>query len=51
MYLCEECELGIVMQQDGTPVRACDHTNAGILAVMSSTLSGGGGMEQTVEAA
>ena len=43
MYRCKECNLAVIVA-DGTIIRACTHDDAGIVAELSATMHGSGGV-------
>lgn len=43
MYRCAECNLAVIVA-DGTIIRACRHSDAAVVADMSATMNGTGGV-------
>jgi len=45
MYMCSECNLGVILTQDGQFIRACNHDGS-ILAPMEAVATGESSLNQ-----
>ena len=45
MYMCSECNLGVILTQDGQFIRACSHDSA-IIAPMEAVATGESSLNQ-----
>ena len=45
MYMCSECNLGVILTQDGQFIRACSH-NGAIIAPMEAVATGESSLNQ-----
>jgi len=45
MYVCSECNLGVILTQDGQFIRACNHDGS-ILAPMEAVATGESSLNQ-----
>lgn len=44
MYHCSECNAPVVVAEDGTITRSCEHEDAPVIAEAAATMAGSGGL-------